>query len=315
MKDANLTQISAQLESSFGGSGTGSIYRVRGSTGLDESQRRREGPQRVGFWRHFTGVASVAGEVELSLDAELSPSRALATLAGTMLSMTSETTIGSGLIRRRYSPSRSDVAALPSAKVLVAMSGGPWITFAGARLASLRLSVQAGALAKATLAVVAATRTRAESDPSWSEVVEDANMCRALDCSVLLDGVEMPSATGFSVEVQCQLEGRAASRSGAPQRVVRGGPLAVSGTISDRFGDTDLAGMAEDGAEHTLAVEFPGSLVPGRLVSLTMPRVVLTKADPALAGEGDAAVQCAFQAVENTGLTADQTVLEVVSAT
>lgn len=300
-KDAQLGFGAIQAESTFNGTGSGSLYRLPGAVRFEWGVNPVHRLRKVNVWRMEDTEAQAGLTYEGNLEMELHSARSMNLMLEGILAPISA--LGGTPATYTYRPPRADYPVTESFKLFAAYEGGPWLTFSGVVIETVRFTVRARTLVRMSVRWRAAAVLEQVSDPSWSIVTDPDRRVTSDSCTIKIDDVAHTQGVDATLEIRDPKDLVNLGADGVATGWSRLGTQAVVGSVVEIYDPThDLPAIARGLTETSLYFKLAAQAEPTYYVEATLPRVVWDEANPAPMGEGDVAETASFRAVQPAGL-------------
>jgi hypothetical protein len=301
--NGNQGNLYVQAESSLGGSGTGTIYRLP-VVGFEEGPSFTARETRIGFIRQAVsqsiGGQWHGGRIEL----EAASTHALRLLVRTLFArhsfqVVTATEHGFGF------PNVGDVN-LQSVKLFAHYDGGPFLQFDGVILQSFRLTVRSKEIARVSMQWLGQAVTEAGSDPGLTTTQELPAVSASDSGLIQIDDVTHDQVIEATVEFRNNASAGAFNDSGAPSKWTRG-PFDITGSIVEYFDKTkNLPQLVRSLTEAKVSISAVSQSSSDEYLKAQLPRVVFESGSPSPVDSQDVAATVGFRAMENSVLGSDR---------
>jgi hypothetical protein len=302
MKSQILTTVAVQAESTFAGSGTGTIYRVTGVRQFEPSFDSVLRTTKVSVWRQETGQKRAGYVFGGRLDVEGSPGNALRLLLSNLLCLKDPVLVEDpGNTTYTFRPKRSQPFVIESLKFYVAYESGPWETYSGCVITSLRCTTRGQNITNISCDFMCASVQSVDSDPVWTIATESLNSIVASDAVLTIDAVPVTGMIELSCEINLPRDKTRMSRDGVAGRFSSMGPAVITGAFNEYFGsEGDLPQAVRDGSEVALKATLNAG--SGTLLEFDFPRVAPQSGQPNPLGQADVTSQIPFKVLADADL-------------
>ena len=301
--NGNQGDLYIQAESSLGGSGTGTIYRLP-AVAFDQAPTFTSRETRIGFIRQAVsqsiGGQWHGGRIEL----EAASTQALRLLVRTLfglhsLQVVTATEYGYGL-------PMVGSENLQSVKLFAHYAGGPFLQFDGVILRSFRLTVRSKEIARISLQWLGQAVTQAGSDPGLTTTAEIPNVGASDSGLIQIDDVDHDQIIEATVEFRNNATPGDFTDAGAPAKWSRG-PYDVTGSLVEFYDKAhDVPALVRSLTEAKVEISSVSQASADEYLKVQLPRVVFESGAPTPLDPQDVASTAGFRALENSTLGANR---------
>jgi hypothetical protein len=295
--NGNMGSLFIQAESSLGGAGTGTIYRLP-AVGFDQKPTFTARSTRIGFIRQAVsqsiGGQWHGGRIEL----EAASTQALRLLVRTIFSRHSLQVVTA--TEYGYGLPMVGAENLQSVKLFAHYDGGPFLQFDGVILQSFRLTVRSREIARVSMQWLGQVLTESPSDPGLTTTQEIPDVAAGDSGRIQIDDVTHDQTIEATVEFRNNATAGAFNDSGAPSKWSRG-PFDVTGSVVEYFDKAkNLPQLVRNLTEAKVEISSVSQASADEYLTVRLPRVVFEAGSTSPLDVQDVAETASFRAMENS---------------